>query len=225
MSLGLVGEKVGMTHVYDADGSLIPVTVVLVEPMRVAQVKKLAGKDKYSAVQLATGFVKNARVSKPMQGHYTKANVAAGKTLDEFRFDNDDHGYKEGDEISVDLFAQYLQDPAKPFFIDVAAMSKGKGYAGVIKRHHFATQDASHGNSLSHRAPGSIGQNQSPGKVFKGKKMSGHMGAKRRTVVQLQVHSVDAEKKVVLLRGSIPGYEGTKVIMRPTTRGNGKDKG
>lgn len=209
MALGLVGIKCGMTRVFTEDGVSIPVTVLQVAPNRVTQVKSI-DTDGYQAVQITFGTKKRSRVNKPTAGHYAKAGVEPGMGLWEFRLDNLD-GVTVGTEFKVDLFnvGQY---------VDVTGTSKGKGFAGTIKRHNFAGQDATHGNSLSHRAPGSIGQRQSPGKVFRGKKMSGHMGNKRCTVQTQQVVKIDMERNLLLIRGGIPGAPGCEVIVRPAAK-------
>lgn len=216
--LGLVGRKCGMTRIFTEEGSSIPVSVIEIQPNRVTQVKMLAGKDKYSAIQVTRGTRKAKHLNKPQAGHFAKAGVDAGHGLWEFRLADDsrlvegtDNALKVGSEIKVDIFTQGQ-------YIDVTGTSKGKGFAGVIKRYHFSSQDATHGNSLSHRAPGSIGQNQSPGRVFKGKKMAGHMGNKRRTAVNLQIIRVDVEKNLILVKGAIPGAPGGNVIVKPSVK-------
>lgn len=205
MTLGLVGKKCGMTRVFTEDGSSIPVTVIEVLPNKVTQIKTLE-RDGYQAIQVTTGKRKRSRVSKPAAGHYAKANVEPGRGLWEFRVDNIE-GYNIGSELKVDLFSEGQM-------IDVTGTTKGKGYGGVIKRWHFAAQDATHGNSLSHRAPGSIGQRQSPGKVFKGKKMAGHLGDVQRTILSQRIVKIDHEKNLVLVKGAVPGATGGSVIIR-----------
>jgi large subunit ribosomal protein L3 len=205
MTLGLVGKKCGMTRVFTEDGSSIPVTVIEVLPNKVTQVKTLE-RDGYQAIQVTTGKRKRSRVRKPAAGHFAKANVEPGRGLWEFRVDNID-GYNIGSELKVDLFSEGQM-------IDVTGTSKGKGYGGVIKRWHFAAQDATHGNSLSHRAPGSIGQRQSPGKVFKGKKMAGHLGDVQRTILSQRIVKIDHERNLVLVKGAVPGATGGSVIIR-----------
>ena len=209
MSLGLVGRKVGMTRVFSDDGVSTPVTVIEVEPNRVSQLKTV-DKDGYTAVQVVTGSRRASRVNKPMAGHYRKAGVEAGRMSMEFRVDSVE-GIELGSEFKVDMFEQGQ-------IVDVTGTSKGKGFAGAIKRHNFRTQDATHGNSLSHRAPGSIGQNQTPGRVFKGKKMSGHMGAVRQTTQNLQVVRVDTERNLLLIRGAVPGAKTGDVIVCPAVK-------
>ncbi|MCU4676372.1 50S ribosomal protein L3 [Catenovulum sp. 2E275] len=211
MAIGLVGRKVGMTRIFTEDGASVPVTVIEVEANRVTQVKTVET-DGYRALQVTTGTKKANRVNKPTAGHFAKANVEAGRGLWEFRLgDNEGEGIEVGAEIKVDI----LTDVNK---VDVTGTSKGKGFAGAIKRWNFHRQDMTHGNSLSHRAPGSIGQNQSPGKVFKGKKMSGHMGAERVTTQNLEVVRIDAERNLVLVKGAIPGATNSDVIVKPAVK-------
>lgn len=209
MSLGLVGRKVGMTRVFTDDGVSVPVTVIEVEPNRVSQLKTV-DTDGYTAVQVVTGERRANRVTKPMAGHYRKAGVEAGRTTIEFRVDSVED-LQPGAEIKVDIFAQGQ-------IVDVTGMTKGKGFAGGVKRHNFKMQDATHGNSVSHRAPGSIGQNQTPGRVFKGKKMAGHMGAVRQTTQNLQIHSIDAERNLLLIKGPVPGSRSGDVVVRPAVK-------
>lgn len=211
MTMGLVGRKCGMTRVFTEEGDSIPVTVIEAQPNRITQVKSMEI-DGYRAVQVAAGARKASHVSKPEAGHFASAKVEAGDSLTEFRLDDGDNGeFSQGNEIKVDLF-QVGQK------VDVIGTTIGKGFAGTVKRHHFSMQDATHGNSLSHRAPGSIGQNQSPGRVFKGKKMSGHMGNVRRTVQNLVVVRVDAERNLILVKGAVPGHRGGRVIVRPAVK-------
>jgi len=210
MSLGLVGRKVGMTRVFSDDGVSIPVTVIEVEPNRVSQIKTVET-DGYVAVQVITGTRRANRVTKPMAGHYRKAGVEAGRGAWEFRVDSVD-GIELGSEFKVDLFEAGQ-------IVDVSGVSKGKGFQGGVKRHNFRMQDATHGNSLSHRANGSIGQNQTPGRVFKGKKMSGHMGAANVTTQNLQIVSVDTDRNLLLVRGAVPGAKSGDVIVRPASKG------
>jgi large subunit ribosomal protein L3 len=211
MTMGLVGRKCGMTRVFTDEGVSIPVTVIEAQPNRITQVKTLET-DGYRALQVAAGSRKASRVSKPAAGHFAAAKVEAGDLLTEFRLaDSDKADFEIGAEIGVDLFAEGQK-------VDVIGTSIGKGFAGTVKRHNFSMQDATHGNSLSHRAPGSIGQNQTPGRVFKGKKMSGHMGNVRRTVQNLEVVRVDAERNVLLIKGAVPGHAGGKVIVRPAIK-------
>ncbi|GGI83582.1 50S ribosomal protein L3 [Legionella impletisoli] len=210
MTIGLLGRKIGMTRVFTEEGISIPVSVVEVNPNRVSQIKT-AETDGYNAVQLAGGTKKASHVNKPLAGHYAKAEVEAGDMLCEFRLD-DITQYSAGQTLSVsDVFSDGQM-------IDVAAISKGKGFAGTVKRHNFRTQDATHGNSRSHRVPGSIGQNQTPGRVFKGKKMAGHMGNKRCTVQSLQLVKVDGERNLLLIKGAIPGAPGARVEIKPAVK-------
>lgn len=208
--IGLLGRKVGMTRVFTPEGQAIPVSVVHVEPNRVSQLKEMS-RDGYTAIQLTGGTKKTSRVTKPMAGHFANANIEAGDMLCEFRVDSIEN-YTLGQALKVDDVFTSGQ------LVDVAGHSKGKGFAGVIKRHNFAMQDATHGNSLSHRAPGSIGQNQTPGRVFKGKKMAGQMGNKRCTVQTLEIVRVDAERHLLLIKGAIPGAPGSRVEIKPTVK-------
>lgn len=198
MAIGLIGRKVGMTRIFTEDGVSIPVTVIEVNANRVTQVKTLEN-DGYRALQVTTGAKKANRITKPEAGHFAKAGVDAGRGLWEMRLaDGEGEGIEVGAELNVDIFA----DVAK---VDVTGQSKGKGFQGGVKRWNFRTQDMTHGNSLAHRANGSIGQNQTPGRVFKGKKMSGHMGAERVTTQNLDVVRVDAERNLLLVKGAVPG--------------------
>lgn len=211
MTIGVVGRKVGMTRIFTDEGLSLPVTVIEVEPNRVTQVKT-DEVDGYRAVQVTTGTRKASRVTKPMAGHFAKAGVEAGRGLWEFRL-NDGEGddLAVAGEIKVDIFEQGQK-------VDVTGTSIGKGFAGGVKRHNFRTQDATHGNSLSHRAPGSIGQCQTPGRVFKGKKMAGHMGAVRTTTQNLEVVRVDSDRNLILVKGAVPGSKGGSVIVRPAVK-------
>jgi large subunit ribosomal protein L3 len=206
---GLVGRKCGMTRIFTEDGVSIPVTVVEVEPNRVTQIKSLEN-DGYSAVQVTVGVRRSSRVTKAAAGHFAKANVGAGRGLWELALNGAD-APAVGSELTVAAFADGQM-------VDVTGRSRGKGFQGVIKRWNFSMQDATHGNSLSHRAPGSIGQNQSPGRVFKGKKMAGHMGDEQVTVQNLQVVRVDAERNLLLIRGAVPGAPGGDVLVRPAVK-------
>ena len=211
MTMGLVGRKCGMTRVFTEDGESIPVTVIEAQPNRITQVKTVET-DGYRALQVSAGSRKASRVSKPQAGHFANAKVEAGDLITEFRVvDGDDTEYELGNELKVDLFEAGQK-------VDVIGTSIGKGYAGTVKRHNFRTQDATHGNSLAHRAPGSIGQNQTPGRVFKGKKMSGHMGNVRRTVQNLEVVRVDEDRNLLLIKGAVPGSKGGRVIVRPAVK-------
>lgn len=216
MTLGLVGKKCGMTRVFTEDGASIPVTVLEVLPNRITQLKTIET-DGYQAIQLAYGMRKRSKVRKPEAGHYLKANVEPGYGLCEFRVD-DFEGLALGSEVRVDRFTVDQM-------VDVTGVSKGKGFAGTIKRHNFTMGDATHGNSLSHRAPGSIGQRQSPGKVFKGKKMSGHMGNVVTTILSQKVVRVDLERNLILVRGAVPGAPGCNVIIRPAIKKTTQNKG
>jgi large subunit ribosomal protein L3 len=212
VAIGIVGRKCGMTRVFSDDGASIPVTVIAVEPNRVTQVKTLES-DGYRALQVTTGKRRASRVTKPLVGHFAKASVEAGDGLWEFRLDTDEgNDIVAGSEIKVDIFTSGQK-------VDVSGITIGKGFAGSVKRHNFSTQDATHGNSLSHRAPGSIGQNQTPGRVFKGKKMSGHMGNVRRCAQNLEVVRVDADRNLLLVKGAVPGHAGSKVIVRNAKKG------
>jgi large subunit ribosomal protein L3 len=197
-----------MTRVFSEDGVSTPVTVIEVEPNRVSQLKTVDS-DGYNAIQLTVGERKASRVTKPEAGHFAKAQAAAGRKLAEFRVE--DAGVELGAEIKVDIFEAGQK-------VDISGMSKGKGFAGVVKRYGFGGGDATHGNSLSHRAPGSIGQCQTPGRVFKGKKMAGHMGDKKRTQQNLSVVMVDAERNLLLVKGAVPGATGSDVIIRPAVK-------
>jgi large subunit ribosomal protein L3 len=211
MTMGLVGRKCGMTRIFTDDGDSIPVTVIEAQPNRITQLKSLE-QDGYRALQVSAGSRKASRVTKPRAGQFAAAKVEAGDLLTEFRLEDGEEGeFEPGNEIKVDLF-QVGQK------VDVIGTTIGKGFAGAVKRHHFATQDATHGNSLSHRAPGSIGQNQSPGRVFKGKKMAGHMGNVRRTVQNLEVVRVDTERNLLLIKGAVPGHSGGRVLVRPAIK-------
>ncbi len=207
--IGLVGRKVGMTRVFTEEGVSIPVTVVEVEANRVAQVRTLEN-DGYSAIQVTAGTKKANRVTKPEAGHFAKAGVEAGRGLWEFRLENGEE-FEVGAELNVELFNEIKK-------VDVTGTSKGKGFQGAVKRWNFRTQDMTHGNSLSHRAPGSIGQCQTPGRVFKGKKMAGHMGAERVTTQNLEIVRVDAERNLLLIKGAVPGSIGGNVIVKPAVK-------
>ncbi|HSW70701.1 MAG TPA: 50S ribosomal protein L3 [Gammaproteobacteria bacterium] len=218
MAIGLVGRKCGMTRIFTEEGA-VPVTVIEVLANRVTQIKT-ADTDKYFAVQVTTGTRKKSRLGKPSAGIYAKANTGAGRGLWEFAVEAEKalEGIAVGSELKLDRFAvgQY---------VDVTGITKGKGFAGTIKRHHFASQDASHGNSVSHRVPGSIGQRQTPGKVFKGKKMCGHLGQVQRTIQSQVIVRLDMEKNLVLVRGAIPGAPGSDVIIRPSIKRKAKKEG
>jgi large subunit ribosomal protein L3 len=211
MTLGLVGRKVGMTRVFTDDGDSLPVTVLDVSDNRVAQIKTPAT-DGYSAVQVAFGQRRASRITKAVAGHFAKAAVEAGRLLREFRVTEKDlENLKVGGKLGVDLFKVGQR-------VDVSGTSQGKGFAGVIKRHHFSSNRASHGNSLSTKKPGSTGQAQDPGRVFPGKRMAGHLGAARRTVQNLEIVRIDAERQLLLVKGAVPGSRGRDIVVRPTSR-------
>jgi large subunit ribosomal protein L3 len=217
MTINLVGRKCGMTRIFTEEGVSEPVTVVEVLPNRVTQVKTVDN-DGYQAIQITTGTRKRSRVNKAAAGHFAKAGVEPGKGLWEFRVNKSDKlaELAAGAELKVDLFSVGQ-------WVDVTGTSKGKGFAGTIKRHHFAGQDATHGNSLSHRVPGSIGQRQSPGKVFKGKKMCGHLGNVRRTIQNQQIVRIDLERNLIMVRGCIPGAPGGDVIISTAAKKGQKE--
>ncbi|MDO6563718.1 MULTISPECIES: 50S ribosomal protein L3 [unclassified Amphritea] len=209
MSVSLIGRKAGMTRVFTEDGVSVPVTVIEVEPNRVTQVKT-EETDGYSAVQVTVGSRRASRVTKAAAGHFAKAETEAGRGLWEFRLSGDEE-VNVGDQLTVERFEAGQK-------IDVTGQSKGKGFQGGIKRWNFSMQDATHGNSLSHRAPGSIGQCQTPGRVWKGKKMAGHMGAERVTVQSLEVVRIDAERNLLLVKGAVPGATGGDVIVKSAVK-------
>ncbi len=209
MAIGLVGRKVGMTRLYNEDGTATPVTVLEVTPNRISQLKTI-GLDGYSAVQTTSGTVKASRVTKARAGHFAKAGVEAGNVTRESRID-DEADFEIGSELTLSMFEAGQ-------LIDVTGTSQGKGFAGVIKRHHFAGKDATHGNSINHRTPGSIGQCQTPGRVFKGKKMTGHMGNVKRTQQNLTVVRVDVEKNLLLVKGAVPGSKGGSVVVKAAVK-------
>ena len=214
MSIGLVGRKSGMTRIFTEEGTSIPVTVVEVQPNRVTQIKT-PETDGYTAIQVTTGSRRASRVTKGMAGHFAKANTEAGTGLWEFRAEDADIAeLTAGSEIKVDLFAEGQM-------VDVTGTSKGKGFQGGVKRHNFQMQDATHGNSLSHRAPGSIGQCQTPGHVWKGKKMAGQMGNERSTTQSLKIVRVDLENNLLLIKGALPGATGSNVVVRPAVKAKG----
>jgi len=211
MSLGLVGRKVGMTRVFADDGSAIPVTVLDVGGNRVTQVKT-PDNDGYAAVQVTWGKRRASRVNKAQAGHLAKAGVEAGVVLKEFKVPADDLAkFKAGDVVGVDVFAVGQ-------LVDVTGTTKGKGFTGVIKRHNFSHQYMSHGNSLSHRAPGAIGQRQTPGRVFPGKRMAGRLGADKVTKINLEVVKIDAERNLLLVKGAVPGSENGQLVVRPAVK-------
>ena len=211
MAIAIVGRKCGMTRIFTDEGSSIPVTVVEAEPNRITQIKSIET-DGYRAVQVTTGERRSSRVVRAAAGHFAKSGVAAGRGLWEFRLADTEQGdLSVGGELRVDAFEVGQM-------VDVTGVSKGKGFQGGIKRWNFHSQDATHGNSLSHRSNGSIGQNQTPGRVFKGKKMSGHMGAEKCTVQGLEVVGVDVERNLVLIKGAVPGATGGDVVIRPAVK-------
>jgi len=208
---GIIGKKVGMTQVFDEKGNAVPVTVIQAGPCYVTQVRT-ADRDGYTAVQLAFGTRRATRVTKPQAGHFAKAGVLAGSALNEFRIDSTKAGeLKVGDVIGVDTFAVGQK-------VDIQGTTIGKGYAGTIKRYHFASGRATHGNSRSHNVPGSIGMAQDPGRVFPGKRMTGHLGDVTRTVQNLEVARIDAERKLLLIKGAVPGSRGGKLIITPAVK-------
>jgi large subunit ribosomal protein L3 len=211
MSLGLLGRKVGMTRLFTDDGDAVPVTVVDVSNNRVTQVKT-ADCDGYAAVQVTYGKRRATRVTKPMAGHFAKAGVEAGNILREFRVSDEEASqFKPGAVVGADIFKAGQK-------VDVSGTTQGKGFAGVIKRHHFSSNRATHGNSISHNRPGSTGQNQDPSKVFPGKRMAGHLGDVKRSVQNLEIVRVDAERQLLMIKGSLPGSKGGSVVVSPTVR-------
>jgi large subunit ribosomal protein L3 len=211
MAIGIVGRKCGMTRVFTEGGASVPVTVVEAAPNRITQIKSVEV-DGYRAVQVTTGTRRPSRVTKPAAGHFAKAGVDAGRGLWEFRLrDDEGEDLQVGGELKVDLFEVGQK-------VDVTGTSKGKGFAGTIKRHRFAGHDATHGNSLSHRVPGSIGMRQTPGRVFKGKRMAGHMGDVRRTEQNLEIVRIDVERNLLLIRGAVPGAPGGDVLVRRSVK-------
>jgi large subunit ribosomal protein L3 len=211
-NIGIVGRKAGMSRIFTDDGRSIPVTVIEASPNRITQIKTTET-DGYTAVQVTAGAKRAALVNKPQSGHFAKAKVEAGRGLWEFRIEDKDAGnFEVGSEIKADIFAVGQ-------LVDVAGITKGKGFQGTIKRHHFKMGDATHGNSLSHRSPGSIGQRQTPGRVFPGKKMAGHMGAVQQSMQNLEVVKVDAERGLIAVKGSVPGAPGGDVVVRPASKG------
>jgi large subunit ribosomal protein L3 len=214
MTIGLIGRKCGMTRIFTGDGESIPVTVIEVTPNRITQLKTLEN-DGYTAIQVTTGERRASRVTKPLAGHFAKAGVEAGNIVMEFRVEETYAAPDLGGELKADLFKEGQ-------LIDVIAVSRGKGFAGTVKRYHFRGGDATHGNSLSHRAPGSIGQRQTPGRVFKNQKMAGHMGNRRCTVQSQQVVRVDLENNVILVKGGVPGAPGGHVIVQAAEKARGE---
>jgi len=211
MSIGLIGRKCGMTRVFTDDGASVPVTVLEINSNRVVQVKNVDN-DGYRAIQVAFGDKKSSKVGKALAGHYAAANVTAGRNLIEFRLDDGEgEDLSAGSELALDVFVEGQ-------VIDASGTSIGKGFQGGIKRHNFGMQDATHGNSISHRSNGSIGMCQTPGRVFKGNKMSGHMGAAKSTVQNLTIHAIDVERNLILVKGSVPGAKGGDVVITPAMK-------
>ena len=209
MSVGLLGNKIGMTRIFTEQGESVPVTVIEMTPNRISQTKTVES-DGYTAIQITAGEKKSSKVNKAMAGHFSKAGVIAGTKSMEFRVE-DLADYQAGGEVTLAIFEEGQK-------VDVSGSSIGKGFQGGIKRHHFHRQDMTHGNSVSHRSNGSIGQNQTPGRVFKGKKMSGHMGAVKRTIQNIDVVKIDAENNLLLVRGGVPGSKGSQVIVTPAVK-------
>lgn len=215
MTIGVIGRKAGMTRIFTDEGLSVPVTVIEVQPNRVSQVKSEES-DGYRAVQVAAGTRKPSRVNKPMAGHFSKAGIEAARHLGEFRLtDGEGADLETGNEITVGIFEVGQK-------VDVRGVSKGRGFSGAIRRHHFRSQDATHGNSLSHRAPGSIGQNQTPGRVFKGKRMAGQHGNVNRCQQNLEVVRVDTERNLLLVRGGVPGPAGGRLVVVPSVKQKNK---
>jgi large subunit ribosomal protein L3 len=215
MTIGVIGRKAGMTRVFTEEGVTVPVTVIEVQPNRISQIKG-EETDGYRAVQVAAGTRKASRVTRPMAGHYAKAGVEAGSKVGEFRLaEGEGSDLDVGREITVAIFTAGQK-------VDVRGVTKGRGFSGVVRRHHFRTQDATHGNSVSHRVHGSIGQNQTPGRVFKGKKMAGHLGSVQRCQQSLEVVRVDTERNLLLVRGGVPGPTGGHLIVVPSVKHKNK---
>jgi large subunit ribosomal protein L3 len=207
--IGLIGKKLGMTRIFTEEGASIPVTVIELQENRITQVKNIKT-DLYCAIQVTTGTIKRAKLNKPRSGHFLKSGVIPGRGLWEFRIDRD-HCFKVGQNININIFKNIKK-------VDITGVSKGKGFSGTVKRWNFSTQDATHGNSLSHRVPGSIGQNQTPGRVFKGKKMAGQLGNHRVTVQSLNIVDVDEKKNLLLVKGAVPGATGSNLIVKPAIK-------
>ncbi|QJC30470.1 50S ribosomal protein L3 [Enterobacteriaceae endosymbiont of Neohaemonia nigricornis] len=207
--ISLIGKKMGMTRIFTEDGLAIPITVIQFDDIYITQIKTIC-KNGYNAIQMTTGSKKNSHINKAEAGHFAKAKINAGYILWEHRVHNIKN-YHIGQKIDINVFKKIHK-------VDITSISKGKGFSGTVKRWNFSTQDASHGNSLSHRVPGSIGQNQTPGKVFKGKKMSGQLGNKKITIQNLHIIKLDIEKKIILIKGSTPGYTGHTVLIKPAIK-------
>ena len=211
MKMGLVGQKLGMTRIFHDDGTAVAVTVIEVKPNVISQIK-LQATEGYDAVQVSIGEKKKSRLTKGVAGHFIKANISSGFLTKEFRLaEGEVSRYSVGDAFCVALFSEGQK-------VDVRGRSVGKGFAGTIKRHHFSGQRKTHGNSLSHRVPGSIGQNQTPGRVFKGKKMSGHLGNVMRSVQNLEIIRIDGEHNLLLIKGAVPGAKGGYIVIRPSVK-------
>ena len=216
MAIGLVGRKTGMSRIFTEEGESVPVTVIHAPPNRITRIKT-DDRDGYSALQVTTGTRKPSRISKPVAGQYAAVSVEPGEGLYEFRIDADQASdYEAGAELTVDRFSAGQR-------VDVIGTTIGKGFAGGVKRHHFHMQDATHGNSLAHRAPGSIGQNQTPGRVFKGKKMAGHLGNVQRTAQGLEVVRVDPERNLIAVKGAVPGHAGGRLVIKPAVKARGSN--
>ncbi|WP_422667410.1 50S ribosomal protein L3 [Buchnera aphidicola] len=203
--IGLIGKKIGMTRIFTEEGISIPVTVIEIKENRITQIKNM-NTDRYCAIQVTTGIKKTNRLKKPISGHFLKSGVLPGRGLWEFRI-NDNQKFTVGQKININLFLDVKK-------VDITGISKGKGFCGTVKRWNFHTQDATHGNSLSHRVPGSIGQNQTPGRVFKGKKMAGHLGNTRVTIQSLKIVRIDQNRNLLLVKGAVPGATGSNLIVK-----------
>ncbi|MDH3509489.1 MAG: 50S ribosomal protein L3 [Gammaproteobacteria bacterium] len=211
MAIGLVGRKTGMSRIFTEEGESVPVTLIHAPPNRITRIKT-DDRDGYSALQVTAGTVKPSRISKPVAGQYAAVSVEPGEGLYEFRLDAGQASeFEAGAELTVDRFSAGQR-------VDVVGTTIGKGFAGSVKRHHFRTQDATHGNSLAHRAPGSIGQNQTPGRVFKGKKMAGHLGNVQRTAQGLEIVRVDSERHLIAVKGAVPGHAGGRLVIKPAIK-------
>ncbi|AAO27173.1 50S ribosomal protein L3 [Buchnera aphidicola str. Bp (Baizongia pistaciae)] len=212
--MGLIGQKLGMTRIFTEEGTVYPVTIIKVKENRITQIKTIS-RDLYHAVQVTTGIKKSNKLLKPEIGHFLKSGVKIGKGLWEFKLTNSSiNDFKIGQSLNLELFSNIKK-------VDIIGTSKGKGFCGTVKRWNFHTQDATHGNSLSHRAPGSIGQNQTPGRVFKGKKMAGHLGNHRVTVQNLDIVKIDLNQEIILVKGAVPGYSGGNIIIKPAIKTRG----
>ncbi|QJC32536.1 50S ribosomal protein L3 [Enterobacteriaceae endosymbiont of Donacia dentata] len=209
--IGLIGKKMGMTRIFTDTGISIPITVIQFENIRITQIKNVLN-DGYNAIQMTTGFKKTSRINKSEIGHFAKAKTEAGYILWEYRISNNEKNkFYVGQKLNIDIFKKIAK-------VDITGISKGKGFSGTVKRWNFKTQDASHGNSLSHRVPGSIGQNQTPGKVFKGKKMAGQLGNKKITIQNLHIVKINLIKNLMLIKGAVPGYTGSNVVVKPAIK-------